>query len=636
MRKTIPGLLTGTVLALAICLSPRVAFAQGDTNWPQWGQNPQHQGFVNVAGQSLGGQLADLIYDPFVPAEQAEQGGDLLAHYQAPLAVGNDVFMEFETGRWVPCSPPGSGNPPAGEPACGVDSWNLKIWNEKRLHWEAGQLVEKWNFASDWKPEPDGGALGGWEPVFHAAVAGDFVYVPGAGGTIFQLDRGSGTVNARINPFSTIDPNTFVSGPLTADSQGNIYYNVLKLDPTDPWSFGPSGNGNGAADIPGAWLVKASSDGTTQKVAYRDLVPGAPTTCNATFSTRLLPWPPSPTARPRTVPCLSQRPGVNNTPAIAPDGTIYTVSVAHSQFASRYSYVVAVNPDLTPKWAASMRGHLNDGCNNDTGTFPGSVLPANGTPGGCRLGANPGVDPSTNEAPAGRSIDQSSSAPVVAPDGSVLYGTYTRYNYARGHLFHFSSTGQFLNAYEFGWDSTPATYSHGGTYSVVIKDNHYDAGSYCNSATLCPPAPQGPYYITQLSPSMTPEWKFRNTNTQSCSRNPDGTLTCSTTHPNGFEWCINAPAVDRNGVVYANSEDGNLYSINPNGTEKQRIFLNLAIGAAYTPLSLSADGLIYTENDGHLFVVGDGGRDVDHGGGHDGSARNGTRRVDMVEQQDRD
>jgi len=37
---------------------------------------------------------------------------------------------------------------------------------------------------------------------------------------------------------------------------------------------------------------------------------------------------------------------------------------------------------------------------------------------------------------------------------------------------------------------------------------------------------------------------------------------------------------------------------------EQRIFLNLAIGAAYTPLSLSRDGKIYTENDGHLFVVG--------------------------------
>jgi outer membrane protein assembly factor BamB len=381
--------------------------------------------------------------------------------------------------------------------------------------------------------------------------------------------------------------------------------------------------------------VKATATGTTQKVAYRDLVPGAPTTCSATFSTRTLPWPPSPTAQPRTVPCLSQRPGVNITPAIAPDGTIYTVSVAHSPFASRYAYVLAVNPDLTPKWAASMRGRLNDGCNNDTGTFPGSVLPANGTPGGCRLGANPGVDPSTNQPPAGRVIDASSSAPVVAPDGSVLYGSYTRYNYARGHLFHFSSTGQFLNAYDFGWDSTPATAPHGGTYSVVIKDNHYDAGSYCNSATYCPVAPQGPYYITQLTPNLAPEWQFRNTNTQSCSRNPNGTLTCTTTHPNGFEWCINAPAVDVNGIVYANSEDGNLYSINPNGTEKQRIFLNLAIGAAYTPLSISGSGLIYTENDGHLFVVGDGGRGIDHGGGHDGGPRNGTRRVDTVEHQDR-
>src|ERR1700687_5046038 len=408
MRKTIPGILSGASLALAICLLPKDSFAQDDSSWPQWGQNPQHQGFVNVAGQSLAGQLADLIYDPFVPAEQAEQNGDLLAHYQAPLAVGNDVFMEFETGRWVPCSPPGSGVPPAGEPACGTDSWNLKIWNEKRFHREAGQLVEKWNFASDWKPEPDAGGLGGWEPVFHAAVADDFVYVPGAGGTIFQLDRGSGTVIARINPFSTIDPNTFVSGPLTVDGTGNIYYNVLKLDAADPWGFGPT-------DIPGAWLVKATADGTTQKVAYRDLVPGAPTTCNATFSTRLLPWPPSPTARPRQVPCLSQRPGVNITPAIAPAGTIYTVSVAHSPFASRYAYVVAVNPNLTPKWAASMRGRLNNGCNNDTGTFPGSTLPANGTPGGCRLGANPGVDPSTNEAPAGRGVGASSSAPSGVP-----------------------------------------------------------------------------------------------------------------------------------------------------------------------------------------------------------------------------
>src|SRR5215470_18529389 len=175
---------------------------------------------------------------------------------------------------------------------------------------------------------------------------------------------------ARLNPFSTIDPNTFVSGPITVDSLGNVYYNVLKLnitnDPTtnDPWAYGPSFDGNGVTDIPDAWLVKISQDSTIQKVSYKSLTftPAAPTTCSATFDTSTLPWPPSPTATPRTIPCLSQRPGLNITPAVTPDGTIYSVTVAHSPFASRYAYIVAFNPDLSPKWTASLRDRLNDGC----------------------------------------------------------------------------------------------------------------------------------------------------------------------------------------------------------------------------------------------------------------------------------
>ncbi|HTS60812.1 MAG TPA: hypothetical protein VMH28_02250 [Candidatus Acidoferrales bacterium] len=150
--------------------------------------------------------------------------------------------------------------------------------------------------------------------------------------------------------------------------------------------------------------------------------------------------------------------------------------------------------------------------------------------GGCRAGqpAN-GVDPATNEAPAGRVIDQSSSSPVVTPDGGVIYGSYTRYNYARGHMFRFDAHGNFVSAYDFGWDSTPAIYPHIGTYSIVIKDNHYDAGSYCDDNTICPVAPPGPYYITQLDPNMRIQWQFKNTTTDS-------------THNNGFEWCINAPS----------------------------------------------------------------------------------------------
>jgi hypothetical protein len=274
---------------------------------------------------------------------------------------------------------------------------------------------------------------------------------------------------------------------------------------------------------------------------------------------------------------------VNITPAIAQDGTIYSVTVAHNPFASRFAYVVAFNPNLTVKWTASMRNRIHDGC---------GVLLTIGLPGGCRAGtpAN-GVDPATNEAPAGRVIDQSSSSPVVTPDGGVIYGSYTRYNYARGHMFRFDRNGNFAAAYDFGWDSTPAIYPHFGSYSIVIKDNHYDAGSYCNDDVICPVAPKGPYYITQVNPNMHVEWQFKNTST-------DGT------HNNGFEWCINAPAIDLFGNVFANSEDGSLYVIRQGGSLLGKIFLNQAIGAAYTPLSLGLDGRIYTENDGILFAVG--------------------------------
>jgi outer membrane protein assembly factor BamB len=76
-------------------------------------------------------------------------------------------------------------------------------------------------------------------------------------------------------------------------------------------------------------------------------------------------------------------------------------------------------------------------------------------------------------------------------------------------------------------------------------------------------------------------------------------------HLGGFEWCVNAPAVDSTGVVYANSEDGNLYAIQPDGTEKERFFLTLALGAAYTPLSIDYAGRIFAMNHGELIVVGE-------------------------------
>jgi len=554
-----------------------IVLSQQSAAWPEWGHDSSHTGAVNVAGQNLNTILANIVYDPFVDDEKAPANGDgdLLVHYQTPLVDGNDVYMEFKTGTYT-----------------SITMWETQIWNEKKLSWVGGNLVEQWSFQSDWKPVPYGSPS--WEPVFHATLAGSFVYVPGAGGTVFKLNKSDASVVARFNPFdSEVVSNMFLTGPITADSAGNIYYNTIKLNKNNPWS----------TDVINAFLVKITSSGSISSASFKTIMTGEMSTnddCEVGFGTPP-PWPPTPTAVAPTRKCGDVRPGINVAPAVGPDGTIYTI--ARNHFVTRYGYVVAVNPNLTPKWTASTHGVLSDGCNVE--------IPPNGTPGGCSVGATTGVAPDTNSAPSGRILDDSSSSPVVAPDGSVIYGAYTAYNYLQGHLLRYSSTGQFLNSFHFGWDDTPAIRTHNGTYSIITKDNHYGVGSYCGDPTVCPPDrtasnPGYPeaYFVTSLSPTLTVEWMFQNTNTLSCTRHPDNSVTCVSDHPAGFEWCVNAPAIDSSGVTYANSEDGNLFAINPNGTLKQKIFQQLAVGAAYTPASIGGDGKLYSQNDGHLYVVG--------------------------------
>ena len=570
---------------------------QQSPSWPQWAQNPQHTGFLNVVGQNLNQNLANIVYDPLVADEMqavvpliGEKA--LLVHYQTPLVDGDDVFMESKAGKYS------------------SRTYSTQTWHQNRFQWQGGQLVKIWTFDTDWVAP--GSQNDFWEPVYHAALANGFIYDPGAGGTIFKLNKADGAVVMRINPFpGMLDSNKFTASPLSTDSAGNVYYNVVQL--------APGGTSFYSKDAVESWLVRVAPDDTITKVSYTTLlaqatikgqaVPGPNDPCKLGFANSQLPWPPSPDAVNATIPCGKQRAALNVAPAIAPDGTIYTISRGH--FVTRYNYLIAVDSNLSGRWAASLRGRLNDGCNDGTNSST-SLMPLNGTPGGCRVGAHPGVAPDTNEPPPGRVLDDQSSTPTIAPDGSIFFGAYTRYNWFQGHLMHFSADGDFLGAFLFGWDITPGIWAHGNTYSVVIKENHYSGGSYCDVDSVCPPDrtatyPDNPeqFFVTQLNHNLNVEWRFKNTNTASCMRNPDNSISCTpNTHPNSFEWCVNAPVIDANGVVYANSEDGFLYAINQGGTLKQSIFQQLNLGAAYTPASLGSDGKIYSQNAGHLFAVG--------------------------------
>jgi len=583
--------------------------------WAQWGANPQHTGRVPVAGQSLAHQFADIVYDPFVVQEQAEWGGGLLAHYQAPIVDGNDVYLETRTGTYRSCSSPG--NWQHGE-ACGPNTWNTIVWNETRFSWENGQLIKIWSYASDWKPEPastHGAGIGSWEPVFHAAEANNFVYVPGGGGTLWKVNKADGTSASHINPFSGVSidvKNTFIAGPLTADANGNIYYSVVELaDPSlgDPWRDN---------DAVASWLVKVTPQDKASVVSFANLVPDAPpgtaTTCPApfffAFGPESYPFPPTIDAVAPTVLCGSQRPVINVAPVVSPiDGTIYTVSKAH--FALMEVNLIAVNPDLTLKWNKLLRDIVPDGC----GVRVPISGPSNTDPNSCRFGSTFGVDPQTNFNGSATIFEESSASPTALPDGSILFGAMDFYDFGRGHLFKFDSAGKYLASYDWGWDTTPAVYPHDGTYSILTKDNGHAGGNYCTDPIpFCAAPSPPPNFIVQVNANMEVEWEFESTNTESCTRNPDGSLTCVSDHPNGFEWCTNMPAIDRNGTVYVNSEDGNVYELPqpPPGTAMgtvitqpgATIFLTSAVGAAYTPLVIGPDGRFYTQNDGHLFVVG--------------------------------
>src|SRR5262245_21835925 len=366
-------------------------------DWPQWGRTPQHDGATAAAGNRLDRIEAAILIDPFVELEKAWSGrDDLLVHYPVPLIDGDDLYLLEKGGSYVP----------------GVPS--SQVWRVKNVRRTASGYVTRWTITTDWQPVPYAQQGGGpsWEPVFHPVLAGDALWVPGAGGTMFKVRRSRGVLVARVNPFGTsVNASVFSAGPPALDAAGNIFYNAIQLNGGVPWT----------SDPPGAWLVRIAADGTASRATFASLTPNAPAAsdqCTATFSQADLPFPPSSNAVAPTIRCRAQRPGINSTPAIGADGTIYTVSRAHTN--DRYSFLVAVNPDLTPKWSASLRNRFLDGCNVS--------LPPNGSPGGCRAGAAIGVDPTDNLPGSGRVNDDSTSSPVVAPDG-VLYGSYSGYNY---------------------------------------------------------------------------------------------------------------------------------------------------------------------------------------------------------------
>lgn len=509
---------------------------------------------------------ASTTFDPFTDQEISDatlQEGipGLTSHSQGPLIIGDDVYSLVKRGVYSQC-PPGSNG---FDQPCGEFGWNTQIWAEHLTRWDHGEPVDAWTFDSDWKPVP--GILGRWEPLFQPVVVGPYIYVPGASGAVHKLDRETGLEVAKIElpDGHAGDPDTYIEGGLAAGPNGAIYYTAAALDPVDPFDNQPRET----------WMVKVATDDKVTLATYKSIAVGAVGERDACFyrfdfdPNAAPPWPPSPDAVPPVFGCGRLRATVNVTPAV---NATMMVTVARSHFNPTYSYLVATDLDLRPLWTSDLRDKLNDGC--------GVLVPLDGTAFNdphmhCRPGSRTGVNPETNQAPAGQANDLSSSSPVIAPDGTVLYGAYTPYNENRGHLFAFDGQGRFLAAYPFGFDITP-TIIHGANnsrYGVAIADNLYNEQIWRITSLTAPTG--GDFAIN---------WQYQ-------------------AGDDGRDWVQRNLVADADGAVYAVNGDGFVYKL-ASGMLLDKVRVGGVQNTASVPAALDAAGRFYTLSLGHLVVVG--------------------------------
>lgn len=209
-----------------------------------------------------------------------------------------------------------------------------------------------------------------------------------------------------------------------------------------------------------------------------------------------------------------------------------------------------------------------------------------------------------------RVLDDSTSSPMVGPDGDVYFGVFgSSGNGSRGFLLHFS--GDLVTVKTpgaFGWDYTPGivpasmvpSYTGTSSYLIFAKYNDYpssDSAGVNKVAILDPNATQIDFHTTS--------------NGLAVMREVLTVLGFTPDDATGFpfavqEFCINAPAVNpATNSIYFDSEDGHIYRWNTAlNSVDQAVVLTPGILQPYVPTVVGPDGTLYTLNGGNLFAVG--------------------------------
>ena len=232
------------------------------------------------------------------------------------------------------------------------------------------------------------------------------------------------------------------------------------------------------------------------------------------------------------------------------------------------------------------------------------------------------IDPSSGNG-AGL-IDESTSGPMVAPDGTVFQGVFGNpYNGSRGYLLHFSADlAMEFTPGAFGWDDTPSiiptsmvpSYAGSSPYLILSKYNNYanaDFGGpnsgYYGGNGVNEIAVLDPYSsVPDPNNDPNPNIQVMATVEAFASPSPDVPAVEAGDPDAVREWCTNGTVVDpATDSVFMNNEDGYTYEWNlGTDTITNAVEITTGIGVPYTPTAIGLNGEVFSDNGGTLFAEG--------------------------------
>jgi outer membrane protein assembly factor BamB len=295
--------------------------------------------------------------------------------------------------------------------------------------------------------------------------------------------------------------------------------------------------------------------------------------------------------------------GILSTPAIAKDGTIY--------FTSLSNFLFALYPNGTEKWRFSIPVSDDFGWASPVIAEDGTIYVSSArsyTP-EYRAGLY-AINPNGTLKWLFRHDNGGSSSPAIAKDGTIYASGYIsiepKKDIGNGKLYALNPNGTVKWEFTFEeWQESHPTIAKDGTIYIGSKEGK----------------------IYAINPDGTKKWDFQTGGGVSAvpAIGPDGTIYIGswdayfyalTTEgklkwkfktPAGYEALSSGAAIGSDGTIYFTSlNTGELYALNPDGTEKWRFKPGLfSYGMAPVIPAIGIDGTVYASgNDRKLYAFG--------------------------------